>query len=364
MKFMSMIVGLLFVFAGLQRTTVSAQVTGSVLQAIQERGELICGVNPGLPGFSQEIDGDWVGFDVDLCRAIAAAILGDSNAVRFIPVDAADRSIVLATGEVDMLARNTTLTLSRDTEWRARFGPVVFYDGQGIMVRRESGINSLDLLAGGTICVETATTTELNMRETLEVRGLPYRLVNPNGDEIFTSEVSDLPQTTVRAFNSADEMLNTFFENRCDAVTADLSALAARRSRSDDPGSLSILDEILSKEPLAPLSLDSDPAFANVIMWTIFGLIEAEELGITSQNVTDFVDSEDTRIVRFLGTGSEVVGDNLGIPNNFMFNVISQVGNYGEIYSRHLGEETPLGLPRGLNQLWTEGGLLYSPPFR
>lgn len=324
---------------------------GSIVERIQERGELICGVNWALPGFGVGETDDAIsrflevpeGFDVDICRAVAAAILGDADAVRYIPLAAADRPIALATGQVDMISRNTTWTLTRNTQWRAIFGPTTFYDGQGIMVHGESGLSTLEDLSGEPICVAAGTTTELNMREQLEIRGLDANLISE----------TDTPT----AFES--------FENGiCTAFTTDLSGLASFKASADNGDSYIILDIVLSKEPLGPLSPDSDPRFAEIIAWTVWGLIQAEEFGITSENVATFRDSENQAIRRFLGTGTESSGDFLGIPNDFMFQVISQVGNYGEIFERHLGRSTPLGLDRGLNALWTDGGLLYSPPFR
>lgn len=347
-------------------SSVSAQNgPGEILNRVLERGALRCGVNPSLLGFSSQDDnGNWIGFDVDICRAVAAAILGDADAVEYVPVNAADRQLALELGEFDMLSRNTTLTLTRDTDWGARFGPVTFYDGQGLMVFRESGITNLDILAGGSICVETDTTTESNMREILTLNEMPYRLYTPDGSLAFESPASSTPTTTIRTYFSAQEMLDAFFAGFCDAVTTDRSGLAARRAASENPEAISILDLTLSEEPLAPLSPDSDPDFANVIAWTVFGLIQAEEFGITAANVEEMAVDPSPQIAAFLGTGGTQVGDYLDIPNDFMFQVISQVGNYEEIYERHLGPDTALGLDRGLNRLWTDGGLLYSPPFR
>jgi general L-amino acid transport system substrate-binding protein len=364
---MKCFVGLLFAIVVLVASLpASAQLEeGPVLQRIRERGELICGVNPGLRGFSyQDNNGQWLGFDVDICRAVAAAILGDADAVQYVPVQSGERPIFLQTGTVDMLSRNTTLTLSRDTAWEVRFGPVTFYDGQGIMVRRESGIISLEVMAGGTICVQSGTTTLPNIREALENRDLPYRVINAAGSEIQAAATQDFPPTTLQTFDNADDMMSNFFAGRCDAVTTDLSGLAARRAAAPVPDELIILNETLSKEPLAPLSPDSDPGFANIIMWTVYGLIQAEEYGITQTNVDTFTMIDNPSIQRFLGQSDESTGDYLTLENDFMMTVIREVGNYGEIYERHLGPETDLGLERNLNRLYTEGGLLYSPPFR
>jgi general L-amino acid transport system substrate-binding protein len=337
---------------------------GAILAAIQERGVLRCGVNTDLLGFSSQNEaGNWVGFDVEICRAVAAAILDAPDAVEYVPVAAADRQFVLEFGDVDMLSRNTTFTFSRDTEWNARFGPITFYDGQGLMVYRESGITNLQILAGGTICVETATTTEANIRDYLTRNELPYNVVTPEGDTIFESEPTTIPVTTIRTYISASEMLDGFFNGRCDAVTTDRSGLAARRAASPNPDEITILPLTISKEPLAPLSPDSDVAFANVIEWTVFGMITAERLGVTSENIDTVLVNPTTEMERVFGLNGASSGELLGIPNEFMVSVIRNVGNYGEIYERHLGPATPLGLDRGANQP-SPSGLLYAPPFR
>jgi general L-amino acid transport system substrate-binding protein len=314
---------------------------GEITQRVQDRGELICGVNNVLTGFGEVNDaGEYVGFDVDICRAVAAAVLGDPNAVTFRPLTAAERPTALASGEVDMISRNTTWTLSRDTDWGATFAPTTFYDGQGVMVFAEDGITSLEDLEGGVICTNAGTTTELNITDSMESRGLAFDL---------------------QTFQDFEGVMAAFNERRCDAVTTDQSGLVSQRQQQADPGAYQILELTLSKEPLGPLSPQSDPQFADIIRWVVYGLIQAEEFGITSENVEDFLDSDNPNIQRFLGIGENASGSLLGVDNDFMVTVISEVGNYGEIYERHL---SPLGLERGLNRLWTEGGLLYAPPFR
>jgi general L-amino acid transport system substrate-binding protein len=317
---------------------------GPITARIVERGSLICGVNSVLPGFGFPNDaGEFEGFDVDVCRAVAAAILGDANAVTYRPITAAERPTVLQSGEVDMISRNTTWTLSRDTDWGATFGPTTFYDGQGVMVYGESGVTSLEDLEGGIICTNAGTTTELNITDAMSSRGLSFEL---------------------QTFENFDGVMAAFRAGGCDAVTSDISGLASRRSAEPDPGALVILDVVLSKEPLGPLSPQSDPQFADIIAWTVFGLIQAEEFGITSANVSEFFDSENPAVLRFLGVGGAEVnpsGSLLGLANDFMVTVITQVGNYAEIFERNL---TPLGIQRGVNALWTDGGILYAPPFR
>ncbi|MCU0475510.1 MAG: amino acid ABC transporter substrate-binding protein [Anaerolineae bacterium] len=315
---------------------------GEITQRIIDRGSLICGVNEVLPGFGFKNEaGEFSGFDVDICKAVAAAILGDANAVTYRATTGAERPTVLASGEIDLLSRNTTWTLSRDVDWGTTFAPTAFYDGQGVMVRTDSGIATLEDLAGGIICTNAGTTTELNITDAMQSRGLEFTL------------------QTFQEFNGA---MAAFNEGGCDAVTTDISGLVSTKGSSADPGSYAILDVVLSKEPLGPLSPQSDAQFADIVRWVVYGLIQAEEFGITSENVDSFLTSEDPSIQRFLGLGENLSGTYLGIPNDFMVTVIRSVGNYGEIYERNL--TTPFGLARGVNALWTDGGLMYSPPFR
>lgn len=316
---------------------------GAITQAILDRGALVCGVNPNLPGFGAPNDaGEYVGFDVDVCRAVAAAILGDASAVEYRPLTGAERQPALASGEVDLISRNTTFSLSRDTLWGASFAPTTFYDGQGVMVRAADGIASLEDLEGGTICTNAGTTTELNITDAMASRGLDFEL---------------------QTFQDSAGFMGAFYEGRCDAVTTDISGLISQQASAPDPGSLLILDVTLSKEPLGPLSPQSDAQFADIVRWTIFGLIQAEEFGITSENVDTFLTSTNPDIQRFLGV-SGTLGETLNLPNDFMVTVIRQVGNYGEIFDRHLGPDTVFSIERGLNDLYTNGGLLYAPPFR
>ena len=337
-----LLVTILVVGAGLA----AAQDDGSILARIQERGELICGVNATLPGFGTQNDaGDFVGFDIDICRAVAAAVLGDADAIAFRPLTAAERPTALAGGEVDMISRNTTWTLSRDTEWGATFGPTVFYDGQGIMAKVEFGVSSIGELGEEsiTICTNAGTTTELNITDLKDSLGADWEL---------------------NTFQDFDAVMDAYEADACDAVTTDMSGLLSRKATAADPASHSILPGTISKEPLGPLSPQSDAQFADVIRWTVWGLMTAEEFGIDSMNIGDFMDSEDAGIARLLGLGDSISGEYLGINDEFMVDVITQVGNYSEIFDRNLGPDTIFGLTRGVNALWTDGGLLYSPPFR
>jgi len=316
---------------------------GSVTQRIIDRGELVCGVNQSVQGFGFVNDaGEFEGFDIDFCRAVAAAVLGDADAVSYRPLIASDRQAAMQSGEIDMMSRNTTWTLSRDSTWASIFGPTTFYDGQGVMTLAELGISEIPGLDGASICVQAGTTTELNTTDYIEANGLDIEL---------------------QVFPDANSTWEAYLGGRCEGFTTDKSGLAAFRSTADDPGAHVILPETLSKEPLGPLSPQEDAQFAEIVAWTVFGMIQAEEFGIDSMNISEFMDSEDVAIQRLLGQGGSDAGNYLGIPNDFMVTVITQVGNYAEVYDTHL---VPLGLVRegSQNALWTEGGLLYSPPFR
>lgn len=318
---------------------------GETLQTVQARGNLICAVNGQLPGFSfLNPDGTYSGFDVDFCRAVAAAIFGDPEAVEFRSTTTQERFTVLQTGEVDLLIRNTTWTLARDTELGLNFTGTTFYDGQGIMVPADSGITSLADLEGGTICVQRGTTTELNLADAMATEGVSY---------------------TPAAFDDVNATYGAYAEGRCDAATSDKSQLSSvARGVLPDPDAHVILDVTLSKEPLGPAVRHGDDQWFDIVQWTVFATIAAEEYGITSENVMEMVDSSDNpEVLRLLGVEGEL-GSRLGLSNDFAVNVISAVGNYGEIYDRNLGEGTPTFIPRGLNSLYTDGGLLYSPPFR
>jgi general L-amino acid transport system substrate-binding protein len=319
------------------------QATGRLLQTIQNRGNLVCGVHGTLPGFGNvDTAGNYTGFDVDFCRAVAAAVLGDADAVEFRPLTAQERFTAVQTGEVDVLIRNTTFTLSRDTSVGLDFAPVTFYDGQGMMVRQDSDIESLEDLEGATICVQSGTTTELNLGDNFRARNINFTPV---------------------VFAEADATREAYDAGQCDGFTTDISGLVASQTQLANPDEHMILDVVMSKEPLGPSVLQGDAQWADVVRWVVYATIQAEEFGITSENVDEMSESEDPNIRRFLGLEGEL-GDGLGLSNDFVVQIISSVGNYGEIYDRNLGPDTPFNLPRGLNQIWTEGGLHYSPPFR
>jgi general L-amino acid transport system substrate-binding protein len=264
--------------------------------------------------------------------------------ITFIPTTTQERFTAIQTGQVDVLFRNTTWTLQRDAELGVDFGPTTYYDGQGVMVRADLGAASLNDLDGASICSLTGTTTELNITEAMESRGLTYELV---------------------PFEQASDTISAFEDGRCDVLTSDISQLAGLRSQTADPGSIVILPEVISKEPLGPAYLEGDQSWADVVNWTVYATMTAEELGITQENVDSFMESEDAAIRRFLGLGDDnPSGTLLGLDNSFVVNVIRAVGNYGEIYARNLGPDSPLGLERGLNAQWSDGGLIYAPAWR
>ncbi|MBW4558156.1 MAG: amino acid ABC transporter substrate-binding protein [Trichormus sp. ATA11-4-KO1] len=319
------------------------QATRDRWDAIKSRGQLICGVSGEIPGFSfVGTDGNYSGIDVDICRAIAAALFDNPDAVEFRNLSAKERFTALQTGEIDVLSRNTSWILSRDTSVGLEFAPVVFYDGQALMVRKNSGINSLANLKDKAICVQTGTTTEQNLADQMRKRGITYRPV---------------------VFEDVNVTFATYAEGRCDGITADRSALVSRRITLPNPEAHTILDEVISSEPLAPAVAKGDPTLTSAVKWVVYSLIKAEELGINSQNLAQFATSNDPEIKRFLGKEGNL-GEGLGLTNDFATRIIKHVGNYGEIYDRNLGPNTKLNLARGQNQLWTQGGLLYSPPFR
>ncbi len=315
----------------------------SRLDTVKSRGKLICGVSGELPGFSfVSSDGKYAGLDVDVCRAIASAIFDNPDAVEFRNLNAKERFTAVQTGEVDILSRNTSWTLSRDTSVGLEFAPVMFYDGQAIMVKKDSDIKSLADLKGKAICTQTGTTNEQNLGDQMRKLGIPYKPV---------------------VFEDINTTFATYAEGRCQGVTSDRSQLLSRRATLPQPQNHIILDAVLSKEPLAPAVANGDSKWFDVVKWSIYTLINAEELGINSKNIAQFANSKDPEVTRFLGKEGNL-GEGLGLSNDFAVRIIKNVGNYGEIYDRYLGPKTPFNLPRGQNNLWTKGGLQYSPPFR
>jgi general L-amino acid transport system substrate-binding protein len=317
---------------------------GETLATVQARGNLICGVNNAVPGFGYvDSAGNFSGFDVDYCRALAAAIFGDATKVEYRPVTASVRFTALQSGEIDILSRNTTWTLVRDTELTGNFTATTFYDGQGMMVPVATGFTTLEDLDGGTICVQTGTTTELNLADVMAARGISY---------------------TPAVFEDADSTFAAYSEGRCDAVTTDKSGLVSRRSVLPVPEDHVIMDVTMSKEPLGPMVRHGDDQWFDIAQWTVFVLFAGEEFGITSANVDDVKStSTNPEVVRMLGNEGDL-GLKLGLSNDWAYNIIKQVCNYEEVYNRNLGPDTPTYVPRGYNSLYTNGGLLYAPPFR
>jgi general L-amino acid transport system substrate-binding protein len=315
-----------------------------LLDDIKERGSVRCGVNELLPGFGSVNDaGESVGFDVDFCRALGAALFNDPTAVEFRPLSAAERFTALQSGEIDVLVRNTTWTSSRDTTVGLNFAPVTFYDGQGFMVRRDSGIDSIQDFEGRTICVQSGTTTELNLADVMGALNVEY---------------------TPLIFENADQVVSSYDDGACDGWTTDKSGLASRLITLRSPADHAILDATISKEPLGPAVLHGNDAWFDVVKWVVFGLIAAEELGITQANVDVAAENAiDPNIRRMLGVEPENV-EGIGLPATAIRDAIRAVGNYAEIYDRNLGPDTPFDIPRGLNSQYYNGGLLYSPPFR
>ncbi|MCP4357300.1 MAG: amino acid ABC transporter substrate-binding protein [Chloroflexi bacterium] len=316
---------------------------GDTLAAVQDAGVLNCGVSGTLPGFSFVAeDGSVSGFDWDYCRAVAAAALGDSEAAEARPSTATERFPILQSGEIDVLIRNTTWTTSRDTSLGFDFAPTTFYDGQGMMVRVDSGITDLAGLEGGTVCVQAGTTTEKNLADVFRREGI-------NAESVV--------------FPDNNATRESYDEGRCDGFTTDKSALIASKTQLSVPEDHTILEVTMSKEPLGPLTRHGDNNWADIVMWTVNCTIQAEELGIDSTNVDEFLGSDDPVVLNLLGVEGDLA-QAMGLENDFCVNIISQVGNYAEIYNNNLGPDTAFNVPRGLNSLWTDGGLLYAPPFR
>lgn len=322
---------------------VAAGAHAATLDAVKSKGVLTCGANSGLAGFSIPDDkGQWTGLDVDFCRAMAAAVLGDATKVKFVALDAKNRFTALQSGEVDVLSRNTTWTSSRESTLGLLFGPVTYYDGQGFMVRKKLNVSSAKELNGASICVQQGTTTELNLADYFRANNMKYESV---------------------AFQGENETLKAYESGRCDAFTTDASGLYSERLRLINPDEHIVLPEIISKEPLTPSVRQGDDQWFNVMRWTGFALINAEELGVTSKNLDDMMKSENPNVRRLLGVEGDQ-GKGLGLSNDWAYKIIKQVGNYGEIFDRNVGEGSPLKIKRGLNALWDKGGLQYSPPIR
>jgi general L-amino acid transport system substrate-binding protein len=325
------------VLLGLSAQAASAQ----TLKTVKDRGSLICGVSQGLPGFSTPDDkGNWAGLDVDFCRAIAAAIFNDPTKVKFTPLSAKDRFEPLKSGEIDVLSRNTTWTSSRDALFN--FAAVTYYDGQGFMVRKALKVNSALELNGASVCTQTGTTTELNLADYFRANNMKYEVI---------------------AFGSADETVKAYEAGRCDAFTTDMSQLYAERLKLANVNDHAILAEIISKEPLGPLVRHGDDQWFDLVKWVHYAMLNAEELGVSQKTVGDAAKSNQPEIKRLVGAEG-AYGEQLGLTKDWVVRIVKHVGNYGEIYDRNLGTGSKLNISRGLNRLWTKGGIQYAPPIR
>ena len=331
----------LAIAAGAALSFVAGAASATTLDTVKQRGFVQCGVNTGLPGFAAPDDqGNWTGFDVDYCRAVAAAVFGDASKVKYTPLSAKERFTALQSGEVDLLARNTTWTMSRDTSLGLTFAGVNYYDGQGFMVRKSLGVSSALELSGASVCVQTGTTTELNLADFFKTHNMPYNPV---------------------VFDPLPETEQAYDTGRCDAYTTDASGLYATRLRLSKPDDNIVLPEIISKEPLGPVVRQGDDQWFNIVKWTHFALLNAEEYGVTQANVDQMKSSDDQRIRRLLGVDG-TFGQAIGLSNDWAYNIIKSLGNYGEIFDRNIGAGSKLKIARGLNALWSKGGIQYAPP--
>lgn len=313
------------------------------LDQVKQKGFIQCGVSQGVIGFSAPNDkGEWTGFDVDYCRALASAIFGDPTKVKFTPLSTKDRFTALQSGEVDILSRNTTWTLDRDTKLGLNFVGTSYYDGQGFMVKKSMKINSALELSGASVCTQTGTTTELNLADYFRNNKMKYEVVS---------------------FATADETIKAYESGRCDVFTTDASQLYSTRLKLAKPDDQVVLPEIISKEPLGPVVRHGDDQWFDVAKWTLFAMINAEELGITSKNVNEMKKSSSPEVRRVLGVEGSL-GEGLGLPNDWVARIVSKVGNYGEVFERNLGSGSKLQIQRGVNRLWSKGGIQYAPPIR
>ena len=330
-----------FVVAAAALAIGATAASAGTLDQVKQRGTLNCGSNPGLAGFGMPDDkGHWTGLDVDLCRAIAAAIFNDPNKVKFIPLTATDRFTALQSGEVDVLVRNGTWTQSREAQLGLLFAGVNYYDGQGFMVRKKLNISSALELSGASICVQQGTTTELNLTDFFRSNNMNYEGV---------------------VFATADEAIKAYDTGRCDAFTTDVSQLYGERIKLANPDDHVVLPNVISKEPLGPAVRQGDDQWFNLVKWVNFAMIDAEELGVTKANVDDMLKSDNPAIKRLIGVEGDF-GKSMGVTKDWAYQIVKQVGNYGEVFDRNLGEGSKLKIKRGLNALWNKGGIQYAPP--
>ncbi|ABE39788.1 amino acid ABC transporter substrate-binding protein [Rhodopseudomonas pseudopalustris] len=322
----------------------AAQSAGAqTLKTVKDRGLLSCGVSQGLPGFSAPDDkGNWTGLDVDLCRAVAAAIFDDPSKVKFVPLSAKDRFTALQSGEIDVLSRNTTWTVSRDTSLGVNFAGVSYYDGQGFLVKKALKVNSALELNSASICVQTGTTNEQNVADYFKGNNMKYEVI---------------------AFANADEAIKAYESGRCDVFTSDVSQLYAQRLKVTTPADHVVLPEVISKEPLGPLVRHGDDQWFDIVKWTLFALVNAEELGVTQSNVGEMAKSDKPELKRVFGSDGNL-GEQLGLTKDWVARIVKATGNYGESFERNVGTGSKLEIARGLNKLWNKGGIMYAPPIR
>ena len=321
----------------------SQAATAQTLKTVKDRGQLSCGVSQGLPGFSSPDDkGNWTGLDVDVCRAIAAAVLNDPTKIKFVPLSAKDRFTALQSGEIDVLSRNTTWTVSRDTSLGANFTGVTYYDGQGFMVKKALKVNSALELNSASVCVQTGTTTEQNLADYFKGNNMKYEVI---------------------AFGTADETIKAYESGRCDVFTTDVSQLYAQRLKLANPADHAVLPEVVSKEPLGPMVRHGDDQWFDIVKWTLFAMVNAEELGITQKNVNEMAKSDKPEFKRVFGADGNL-GEQLGLTKDWVTRIVKATGNYGESFDRNVGAGSKLGIARGINQLWNKGGIQYAPPIR
>lgn len=332
-----------WMIALLAMTLSGSAAMAQTLEIVKQRGKMECGIHPGTIGFSTADEAKhWSGFDVDYCRAVAAAALGSADSVNFIPLNSKSRFTALQSGEVDLLSRRSTWTMTRDTSLGLSFAAINFYDGQGFMVRRSLGVSSALDLAGSSVCATTGTTTELNLADFFRKNRMNYEIVS---------------------FEVSDEVLSAYDTKRCDVYTSDVSGVYANRLKMSNPDEHVVLPEVISKEPLALAVRQGDDIWFNIVKWVHFALVNAEELGVSQSNVDEMRKSNSPEIRRLLGIEGSF-GENIGLDNNWAYRAIKQVGNYEEIYRRNLGVDSRVKIDRQLNRLWTDGGLMYAPPIR
>jgi general L-amino acid transport system substrate-binding protein len=320
-----------------------AGAAAGTLDDVKAKGTISCGVSQGLAGFSlADAKGEWTGLDVDFCRAVAAAVFNDATKVKFVPLSAKDRFTALQSGDIDILSRNTTWTMNRDTKQGLKFAGVMYYDGQGFMVRKSLNVTSALQLDGASVCTQTGTTTELNLADYFRSKNMKYEIVS---------------------FEKNDDVVKAYDSGRCDVFTTDASGLYAERVKLTNPADHIVLPEIISKEPLGPVVRQGDDAWFNVVKWTYFALLNAEELGVTKANVDEMLNSQNPEVRRLLGKEG-TFGADIGLSNAWAYQTVKLVGNYSDVFERNIGVNTPLKIARGINALWNKGGFQYAPPIR